>query len=1824
MSDINNEETKPSDIVGTDKEFKRVEQTLPVQHQSKGLQPIIPLDSGNRKNGRTIGSMGIRQEKSLTDIDSIGQSSVKEINNIVAPPSRQEKSNQDVTSNTDREYKQGEEITPSYNRSIKHQELEKDIQRLVSKRDANVDAEVLHKEKKESEVQSPMANARKTEQQFKELSHFAKKEMNIFESFDHGVKQEKELDQKNTDINKQEVETNLPISDTVKQEKNTNILSTGIKKQEEETIISSNAKKQEVEAIVQDPKLKKSESEISSSDDRINKTEKNIYPKSELLKREVDINIQDPKIEKTEVKPPIDDLRNESKKEKDISSYSNRNDKDWEQTTGDEHFPSLQKDEKEVQYNTTKIEKGSVRDFDPNRELKAGIDGITAESTVDAIITSNYSFVDSPEPGFISDAKKITTKKSTKQVHNLSFDNVFSEFENALSSNIKEDKNLNTNTLGQNNKTTQTEENHTISAFTNIVRPNKTQDSTPIQPSNINTRSIEDRSDLSSIAITDTPPRVTGTEDHTIRGITESERPSKPQTDLNNTDAQPLNTNERLIDERSDLSKQSIDQKSTLTIQDEVDHTKSSVSSLIRSGKSQDIINKVDAYPNNIDKRTSEDRSDLSSIAISSTPPRASGTEDHTIRGITESERDIKKQDIINKVDAYPNNIDKRTDEDRYLLTTQSVKNEKSEIEIQKEVDHTKSSLPDSTLSINRPSKPQTDLYITDAQPLNTDERINEDRSDLSEVAISNTPPRAMGTEDHTIRGIIGSDRLKKSQDIINKVDAYPNNIDKRTSEDRSDLSKSTPYDNPIAIDETIDFSTRSIGPYVVDPIPATANANEIPGDRGSKLNKGTNDLFGDAIVPIVATSAPGNTITYRPERQGDQPTDKGFGISTGSIVSMFRPIGLFKRIENGIKGNVGDLVSAGLNAALPYLNEARGAAGSTLADSGPAGKIISNLVSGSQAIPLTGAFARDAGNTTDDVLNYTRHAMINGIRALSNRVVDELFINGKVDDSDKNQIMKGVDKEVSGLYEDNYNADGTSFIPATPSENIRGVIKKDQKSILGVPVAYSNSKISNSPAVKYKSYSDYINTLKVQIAGLNNPFGTTEFNEDDINDKLLRKYSSINNNNPQEKQMKIMIEQFISFSSKLTGTGYLNVSERGFEKADGKNTDESHYGIYGNETAFNDTQVFDIKKPNLKNNDYHISSAFMQSASKEDLVITHRNGKSIFKENMISRFENDTLVYDGETENSTERESERHLNFMSTGIEGSSRSSIQSDINLRLVSEKILNYSSLFADDAYSNYKNDPLFISAYLTHANREEIDDYTITDRNIKKNTYKKLLDEDADHTLFLSDMNFASEDQKAANINLLNSGVFSRMKFDSTNLFDIDGEKYTISSATKKEDFITSYGADYEQRSAKDIYAKYINKIDSISYEDGLADLSNLTLGGNYGESILSNQEYFINPFYNENDIFIVDKDKRKENYNDIIIKESYNNYYVPSAILPKTINDKIIRGEVSDIWVKNTSSFTGEDIYGAQYPITQRHIKDDFFFIGDNNSWNELGREDKSLLGKLKTVNYENKDLIYPSGTRTEKATGANNIDVNVNDYENKPYGVYNVAKDIAHTSNIANQPVLFKDNLEITEFTKETKDAKLKFDRHIFGGTINRRDITNSQEDWLKEIKTKMTTDMGKIIVNPNPVMASNTNYWITNDNTTGVVSPNHTVFTIPFQFNVEITGESRQASWSSHTGYGRTSEFYTWNNTASRQVSLKTVYIITDALKTDKISYKRTDEGESSPQYPPISFAHMEKNENLPKNLIYNTFNSGHGGWAPGYIHKIIVSCSTCFSYRL
>lgn len=63
----------------------------------------------------------------------------------------------------------------------------------------------------------------------------------------------------------------------------------------------------------------------------------------------------------------------------------------------------------------------------------------------------------------------------------------------------------------------------------------------------------------------------------------------------------------------------------------------------------------------------------------------------------------------------------------------------------------------------------------------------------------------------------------------------------------------------------------------------------------------------------------------------------------------------------------------------------------------------------------------------------------------------------------------------------------------------------------------------------------------------------------------------------------------------------------------------------------------------------------------------------------------------------------------------------------------------------------------------------------------------------------------------------------------------------------------------------------------------------------------------------------------------------------------------------------------------------------------------------------------------------------------------------------------------------------------------------------------------------------------------------------NNQLYTIPFQFEAELSGETRQADYATETAIGRTSEFYIWSKTNTRTLQLKTKYVVTTGDVVEK-----------------------------------------------------------------
>jgi hypothetical protein len=93
-------------------------------------------------------------------------------------------------------------------------------------------------------------------------------------------------------------------------------------------------------------------------------------------------------------------------------------------------------------------------------------------------------------------------------------------------------------------------------------------------------------------------------------------------------------------------------------------------------------------------------------------------------------------------------------------------------------------------------------------------------------------------------------------------------------------------------------------------------------------------------------------------------------------------------------------------------------------------------------------------------------------------------------------------------------------------------------------------------------------------------------------------------------------------------------------------------------------------------------------------------------------------------------------------------------------------------------------------------------------------------------------------------------------------------------------------------------------------------------------------------------------------------------------------------------------------------------------------------------------------------------------------------------------------------------------------------------------------------------------------------------IDNNNNVYSIPMQFNPEVTGESRSANWSQQTAIGRTNEHFIWSNTGSRTIQFKTTYAVISPGRNAKDWFK--DNGNINDIYSGNEWAGYWTEENI------------------------------------
>jgi len=965
----------------------------------------------------------------------------------------------------------------------------------------------------------------------------------------------------------------------------------------------------------------------------------------------------------------------------------------------------------------------------------------------------------------------------------------------------------------------------------------------------------------------------------------------------------------------------------------------------------------------------------------------------------------------------------------------------------------------------------------------------------------------------------------------------------------------------------------------------------------GERRNKSDNQDLQGSTTPIPQEKSSSDEIAYRPKGKN---MENVVGINTATLVSLARPIGLLKRLSNRLPG-VGEIPSVLFNDGMPFVNEIPGEAGSWL--------------KGSKAvIPLVPVSETQAGTNSDDMINYARHAAINGFRMLANNIVDSELIQGDSDDSETNQIMKMAPDNIKRGH--NNKIDTSSFTKASDEQNFRGQINND----IGKLHLYSTANINKSPAVRYSNFYSYYIQLKNQIAEQNvgyqffatpfvgNTYGVTE---DDLESSLIEKYKETTGDKDTDNRKRKMIEQMISFEMKIFDVNknidkrFINPVFQPNERIYIRNgvtnlTTKEINGTENNTNKIIDNNINDAT-------DFHEVQAFISSSNlddKSDYAITERSLKANFIHYIFEKTSQGDQFLDissnfnkFDDDNKKYYNSVTHEDFMSNIY---SRK-LKSDDDNSIIGKHIDITNNELKD------KKDSHFLAAFIADLNYDKDNkDFIITDRSSKINFIDNLLKDYKDKTAIISN----NQDYKDQ-LDSYYSGNFNRDIIPDSFIFDdSDGNKksfrdYVLSSDETIIDPGTRIRNDGNEdtsvrRLPKDIWAIKSGNYKIDDYKTDNRDYSMAMLNWNIenNEKALQGEDIEFSQYTNVNSIIYNthNKDMLLKTISSESIKKLYNLYNLPSNYVINDNNQRLIKDDYYKQYDDNESDNNESDDILLSYSDIYESTGDNINIAGSDNE-NE-GYLNKGIdLIKQKTENYTSDNL-----------RNVNDIPKNelfTNDGINKDKDIYSGYTDETSITESRNQ----KETLEIT--TNENKS--ILFSKTIFGANIKRHNINTPDADdkwWASTLHDKMSKPIGHILVTPNPYTSNTRDTWeVKSDDKTikkGIVSEDNTLFKIPFQFNPEISGESRQAAWTSHTGYGRTNDFYIWNNTSTRQINFKTIYIAADGLDTGKADYKKG----SSTQYPDISF---KRNDTLEKNSVYNNYFSGFGGWAPAHIHKII-----------
>lgn len=931
------------------------------------------------------------------------------------------------------------------------------------------------------------------------------------------------------------------------------------------------------------------------------------------------------------------------------------------------------------------------------------------------------------------------------------------------------------------------------------------------------------------------------------------------------------------------------------------------------------------------------------------------------------------------------------------------------------------------------------------------------------------------------------------------------------------------------------------------------------------------------------------------------------------SIGNMTQGLGLGSVFRPWFNHEVGDTAAVAYNYSLPLVNDSV---------SGPFSDIWS-FIKGSNAFPLVGH--NNAGktfdgsspdeNTLDSLRNTSRHAAFMGMKMLFTNVTSNARIEGTFDSEStlnfiqsntqgglKQALEKAVSEEeekIASSRLNKYNMLTTPLIEDSMVGRITADTRSQLKTNLGVDT-YSGTAISRTPAQMYNSFSDYLKALKKQITGDYRFTPEMKVSDEELTEKMIREYNKIEwSDDEKQNRYKQMLAQLRSISNvRFTEKSGNIIKPQGVDgfisMDDTRSRTERRRSKIGNERLREN-----ISLGNNSNRFYIRSPETTWDGESSPRV-------SIFGIQPSGEYEG---RYQG-TELSANYLLSPTYNSSTPGISVEYKNNFYAAIDnddgeyTWLRTKLPDDFSSSIFNHSVDNINEQENITNPYTKFITKDDI----YTQRNIKKDFYDSLKESQeygestigvfiealADDVTLLRNKIIIGDNEFVTivhpNYYVLNSDSMYNDLYSQSAVYPGDPQSYLrhISFEAKMPlNLFTGEVEEQRQRAGKSGYIDYLIKKDErVIVADIIDEDANVS-------SLL---KFLKNDINIHSAISIPDVLRTSKTAN---LFDSYQYSYNKSSV------EYTARFDPYGWGATNVQRYGKDDYISllndkgeSVYYYSSSDIKSDAV-VSDDNLFNNLtishqetkniGDANNSGSGVKTTLFYKKsssilKDLYDSYGMNVVKSIYEEN---KIQRPESNKIGIEIGTYPVGDLSSI-------RRNLGNVDFLETETDPLTNEEINYINVLVPRsgkeyENLSDAQIFWREQIANKLyNRKIGNIYVAPRPDVTYTKELW---ERGSGNKSINNGIYIIPFQFSAEITGESRQSNWNSHNAYGRSNEFFIWNNTSSRQVSLKTTYVVTDAEPTQK-----TAEGYSK---FPLSAYHY--NNLKDSEAVLNSERSGY-----------------------